>query len=1035
MLSCTTGLNNKDFFFQIKDGRKVRISKKVFEQKAKKLGQDLPSCEPSQRLLLSQTIAKVIMLENERNQCNWTFKETMKKIEDKGKQVGTIELELDKTKIALQYANNLIQKLEGKLLTSDSDFKTIQTKLESISSQFEEAKRNYEKADKEATEKYNTYVNKNEDIIKSLTDEMTLKTEKYALELAFLEKQVKEEKEKLMYVESESKKEKEALELRIETLIKNFENATKGFEFEMKKYQTLVVDLNESIEKLNQEKTKEEEKLNQEISELQRKVKSLEDKNEQVETFLQETIQSADKLSLLLEGAENKIRELIEDKETLQKKKDEFDEKSLALIRTLKTNLIDAVNMLKDSIENKETLSEEYNEIKSMFDTLIDMYSSLEKDIGNKDKELKKLLEENKKVLVSLQEATDKNQKLTTEIEKLKFVLSKKEDTLSKDRESYEGLISDLRKLLEEEKNNNKNKEEQINKLNETLKQVALDFEKFTNLHDNEVKVLNDELDRLQKENKADDIKYTELKTNYEECMRIRENIEKELKSDQLQLKEYYKQILDISTQKVEAEDKLSDALKKLETSFADTCLDSEDGAKNCINKMEEKYENISSCFADAEKGAKCVSTILNRYPNVLGFKITGGKIVSAMLGEGEGVTEAVFPTPIPLQTNIEDSILPLVNSNPNVRKLIESITASESDVDNIKKAFEGVKIEVNQIKSENLNIVKEVEQLQTENESLRTTISNLKTKLDLQEAEKSNIDVVCVNIINELNEVKEKCKNHDKLQEALQKSLTDAINLRKQINATKTFDSCFTDETTAKECFDSLVNKYNKLVTVKGSKEVRRDLESALKKIQMLEEDVDDWKESFEEMSEQYTSCSNSRQRGEWCSESEENAKACAEAIRNVFPNILALICKSDVVIGAIKQDQEGHVRVETINNGPTIPNAPPLIPIAPPMFTSVKQVQKRMVKEEQPQVEERPSFSTVDLEAAKAKLKKVQKEETEQAINKLKKVEEAPKEVKTVLEQLIPNKEVRSGFEDILARRAKIADEEEEENDEWKD
>jgi len=259
------------------------------------------------------------------------------------------------------------------------------------------------------------------------------------------------------------------------------------------------------------------------------------------------------------------------------------------------------------------------------------------------------------------------------------------------------------------------------------------------------------------------------------------------------EVERYKQEVFTCQQNKDSIQVQLDSALSRCTDSFTEICLKDEAGASKCFDDLTAKYPTVNSCFKDAKAGSKCIERILSDYPDIVGLKIDEGKVTTILVGAGEDLVEGILPTPIPIQSQISETILPLVATNPGLRKVVDSIDLSKKDVENLKKALDGVKLEVEQSQSKVLAAETELEQVKSENKRLADLLASYETEKAMltKQIEDCNVSFASY-------------------KQAADKQLSDAAKTagaecQAKINKIRAFSSCTASESSAKACIEEL--------------------------------------------------------------------------------------------------------------------------------------------------------------------------------------------------------------------------------------
>jgi len=272
--------------------------------------------------------------------------------------------------------------------------------------------------------------------------------------------------------------------------------------------------------------------------------------------------------------------------------------------------------------------------------------------------------------------------------------------------------------------------------------------------------------------------------------------VEKEHQEFAKEIDRLKQEVLTCQVEKSSVQTQLDSALNRCSETFESICMKDELGAQKCMADITNNFPNANSCFANAESGGKCIEKILSKYPDVLGLKIEEGKVTTLLIGAGEDIVEGTLPTPIPVQTQVSATILPLVQTNPGLKQVVDSIELGQKEVRVLQNALEGVKLEVEQSTSKALAA-------QSELTSAKEEIARLTKLMATHELEKATIN-------KQVNELRGEFANYTKevekvLGEANAMAENAAKNCESRINNIRTFSTCTESEQSAKQCIEEL--------------------------------------------------------------------------------------------------------------------------------------------------------------------------------------------------------------------------------------
>ncbi len=411
---------------------------------------------------------------------------------------------------------------------------------------------------------------------------------------------------------------------------------------------------------------------------------------------------------------------LKEEVERLQQElKLKVEEELQPLTKKLETlERISAETSKKDMKEIEEVKLRLEDEVKSHSITKTEcktLLEKLEKEVANGNlsrDELRKLLdiEEGKNV-----ELRELNQQLTLKLNEAEM---KRQDEIKKIQELSEEiklLTIEGKEAMSSYMNEVKLLKSQFDQTIESIKksgqeQKAKELEAIQQQYIGEIESLKLDRENVKQRVEQATIKIMELKDKAvsvngiinnlnETIMALRQDVtDRDITISKMMrtIKDHESNIKLLANDLSKAQNESATCVKKLTDSFKDKCLASEAHAQQCIEEIYASYntlkpkawnKNSELCFTSIEEGKKCISQVLELYPQAVALKVENGSIVSLLLkDENEtNVIERAFSEKIPINIDIKGTqIVPFVPSVSQRQEIIQGPLLTD-EINNLK--------------------------------------------------------------------------------------------------------------------------------------------------------------------------------------------------------------------------------------------------------------------------------------------------------------------------------------------------------------
>ena len=495
------------------------------------------------------------------------------------------------------------------------------------------------------------------------------------------------------------------------------------------------------------------ENLDRHIDELNEDIEGLKEKNENLEKEKLENIEKYNKITQEKNNINNQLNEL---KLELDKEKilsNDKDKKLDILNNNAKelNSLIETINKEKEKLisENKSLI----DEIKSLKEAI----DSNEKNLKNQEKanellkadknqmilRLSTLNEEKNKLKQSINIFETNKEETNKEIINLKAIIENKEKIIQEKIIENKNIIKDNEKMNDEVlllKEENKGKENALNKKEEMLKELKDELEEkniqlentIKNINDYEIQIkgLKDEKQELiiknkkfSNESKEKEKKYNEIKNQYdilkEENIKLMEY--KNSKNDEDINKNFFVEIDESQMQKLEEINKLKEDIEDLNKNL------------EIKNKEVEKYK---TSYIDTKNKLDKMTTEFKQ-------KLENNNTINNTVNDR---TEKTLNEKDTEMSSVENEYREIIKENMNLKTKINQIKTEYADLDTKYKTINS------KYETQEKDLLNKEKELNNMKEISKAMIEKEKKKME----EEQNIDPTNSTIISS--------KNHKKL-------------------------------------------------------------------------------------------------------------------------------------------------------------------------------------------------------------------------------------------------------------------------------
>ena len=701
--------------------------------------------------------------------------------------------------------------------------------------------------------------NNNNNILKALYEELNVaknKLDGITKENEQLKKDYKKKDEELIEYNNkliEENKAKKEIESKLNII--NKEN-----ELQKEKYKNVFEQLNAFIY-INKEK---EKKFNESISKLNLNKNILPLVNMEKEDIIH-YINERDKYYEVIEENNNNLRKKINELENIIKK----NEKEIYDLKNLNSSLKKKNEMIEKELEDNKKELEERNEKSFFLSNLIDDKIDKE-DYDEIEQQLNKEKEKNKNLKVNIEKLNEEISKKEEEIIKNKNLINSQEinikeniNKINKLNEKIEKSNKDYSELLNKYKNYISQKEESERKINEGIKNLNLSeqYKKLINLEkpeliklilekdknitklENKNYINTNKINELEKINQINNNELQKNKLIIDNLNKKIDHLEKEInnfKNEKENLerkindlkKELQKEKIEnerlISVEKdLEQEKNKNNILLKENTNLKNENLSQNENiikSKNKIsllqNKIKENEDKINSILNEKDLLNKNYSDLMNKYNEQLtntqqkekqaseaikNLNLTGNYIKLANMSKDQLISLIIE----------KDKYLNILeNSKKDLNDKIEKITKEKNIIEN----------ELNNLKASFSTLEKKNSIFNNENEQMKKELENNKVKKN--------------NLLRELQNEKAQKENYKKDSDELKEA-------QKRIKVLKNDIQKLSDENLSKEekimegqkKILSLNNKINELL--KEKEEIIKNYNELLNKSNLQEEKI----------------------------------------------------------------------------------------------------------------------------------------------------------------------------------------------------
>ena len=666
-----------------------------------------------------------ILINNFSSEYDCQFDKNKKEIDEMSDEINKIKEECQKIMVKIKEKENLIKQIEYdkklviKQATSNSDKISNSIKLKSdminkLNQEIEKIENKHDILIQELKDKIKKAENIKLDKEKISNEEKTkFETKKVELitKIDFLEKQIKNVNEARIGA--------------IKSLTIDLLNS--GQNFEMKKFEDQISNLNKKIQKL----ISKNNELSKEINEKEKMYEN--EKN---------------KSKYIIEEYEKKLKSVKEDHDYIENKSNEIQNEENENIEQLKMNYETQISELKGNFSKDELIvksnidkysnlikkcNDELSQIRNEYNDSVNKLNDL-KEKNNKDKSdqtnyIKILEENNKRIMSQYEECVKENNNLkaqqSNEILKLNSETEKKIISFSKDNETIQSDIerknkenteiiknlniklSDLESqipILQKEQNN---LEEMINDIYSKSENVKKKNEEeiidITNNHEKELEELKNQCFEDLEKNKID------LKNNLDfaknECEQQKEELLQKMEENNEFNRQHQQELINMYNEKIKILEQVKDEKIEDLTNEINECeKEHNEYAKEAEEELKETEKEIDKLNIELNDINKILSMIHIEHEKIMknnkeNFKKEREKLENILYELLQRYNKTIVN--ISLSQKINDDL------NENINKMNENINEIKNKIDDIKIEKENTLNELeSEIKKLNLKLL-----------------------------------------------------------------------------------------------------------------------------------------------------------------------------------------------------------------------------------------------------------------------------------------------------------------------------------------
>jgi len=578
-----------------------RIEHKDFKQKLSKAEEKLESEKETVKTKIEQidelAVEKSLLetqINNLKEQIKKNDKKNKKEISQLNKLIKERDSQIEETTNNIENLKNTLKDTENELEKLNNNYKEVKKESDDCKNNLKIMEMEKEKL-KEEKEKLKEENNNNKKDIANLKQQLDTEksnNEKLKKDITDYEKSVNNERKKLMSCIDKTQKNTE----KIEGLMEKMENK----DIDKGKLQKDI----EKIEGEKEKLTNQMDKAARKYIEEQDKTRKLEEKYSESKKNIQglkseiSLLQEASrKLVKIKNEKETEMKELYKEIETLKKNLDDLEKVSISLEEKLKKDTEKVKELILTSIELQLERNRYINENKELQDKIDLLNEKYTKELNELQTKYDEIIKEKLKLDTELSECINKTTNLEKKLlDKQEFAKIEKStyDMLNKELNEKETEIKSLLERILRIQKENQEKEDKLKALyNGKILTQKTEYEMEKNKLNERIKTLNDNLINYQKlEEDVKNYKQTieEYKSELKEATILKENLSKAIKKLQ-KMNENWKSKTDIVT----LTDLITGKLKECNDRIALLEHKNTELTTNCILAKSKKKTDIGS--------------------------------------------------------------------------------------------------------------------------------------------------------------------------------------------------------------------------------------------------------------------------------------------------------------------------------------------------------------------------------------------------------------------------------------------------------